>query len=115
MATGSIPAGVRPISEGGTGASNGADARENLRVPQLIKFTNMAGLSASDLLDALNANNSSIPLGVTILQLGSSGNSQIACVLCIKNSTVLGRGIVVSSYSINGLTVTLGNAGWVRS
>lgn len=103
---------ILPLTAGGTGADNAAAALTNLGGVRLVKLTSMSANTSAALLSALNADNASIPLGVSILQLGNSSVGNRALMICTKINATLGRGYIVSSYAINGTTVTLGSSGW---
>ena len=102
---------VVPITKGGTGATSASSALSNLGGVPLVVIDSMTANTASALTTALTTSNSSIPVGISILQCGNSSNVNRALVLCIKLNQNLGRGYVVSAYAINASTVTLGTGG----
>lgn len=84
----------------------------NLGGVPLVVLTNMTANTSAALLSALNGENSSIPIGVSLIQLGNSSVGNRALMICTKINATLGRGYIVSAYAINGTTVTLGSGGW---
>lgn len=76
-------------------------------------FTNMDANTVSDLLSCLNANNSSIPTGSSILKLGNSSNGARCTLVCNKINANIATAYSVSPYtSIDGINLSCSNGTW---
>lgn len=106
-----------PINRGGTGATSASDALSNLGGIGIVQIRDaqFTGSGIADLVDAMNRNNSSIPTGVCVLQIGSTTQINKAALLVSKVSATYG-GAVASSYlaQINGAKLRIISNSWTN-
>ena len=104
------------VANGGTGSTTASGALASLGAVPLVQVLGMTDNTSTTLINALNLANSNIPVGVSICYVGNNtGDSPVAnrcAVICSKVNNTLGRGLVISAYSINGTVLTLSGGTW---
>lgn len=83
------------------------------RLPYKSFLDMAADNTLANLIDSLDANNASIPIGASVIRVGNTTNPSRVILLVLKVTTSLGIAITLSPYTaLNNVTLNLTSGGW---